>query len=144
MTLLSDWGMASIMIEMTLDVNRAFSAWCFDLIRIPGALPQAKNEIAPLALNTNRFAENVRKLPQAKNEIAPLALNTNRFAENARKLPQARNDIAPLALNLQRSARGAPSTLQRFNPSTALSPIRDIRAIRGSHSFVHVHSPATP
>jgi len=112
--------MASIMIEMTLDVNRAFSAWCFDLLRIPGALPQAKNEIAPLALNTNRFAENVRKLPQAKNEIAPLALN------------------------LQRNARGAPSTLQRFNPSPALSPIRDIRAIRGSHSFVHVHSPATP
>ena len=30
-------------------MSRAFSAWCFNLIRIPGALPQAKNEIAPLA-----------------------------------------------------------------------------------------------
>jgi len=30
-------------------MSRAFSAWCYNLIRIPGALPQAKNEIAPLA-----------------------------------------------------------------------------------------------
>jgi hypothetical protein len=32
-------------------LNRAFSA-CFWLNRIPGALPQAKGEAAPLALNT--------------------------------------------------------------------------------------------
>jgi hypothetical protein len=34
-----------------LELNRAFSA-CFWLNRIPGALPQAKGEAAPLALNT--------------------------------------------------------------------------------------------
>jgi hypothetical protein len=34
-----------------LELNRAFSA-CFSLNRIPGALPQAKGEAAPLALNT--------------------------------------------------------------------------------------------
>jgi hypothetical protein len=34
-----------------LKLNRAFSA-CFWLNRIPGALPQAKGEAAPLALHT--------------------------------------------------------------------------------------------
>ena len=34
-----------------LELNRAFSA-CFCLNRIPGALPQANGETAPLALNT--------------------------------------------------------------------------------------------
>ena len=34
-----------------LELNRAFSA-CFWLNRIPGALPQANGETAPLALNT--------------------------------------------------------------------------------------------
>ena len=33
------------------DVNRAFSAWCFDLIRIPRALPQAKMKLRRWALN---------------------------------------------------------------------------------------------
>jgi hypothetical protein len=34
-----------------LELNRAFSA-CFWFNRIPGALPQAKGDIAPLALNS--------------------------------------------------------------------------------------------
>src|SRR6266446_10284975 len=56
-------------------MSRAFSASCFDLIRIPGALPQARNEIAPLAPNTNRLRI-PGAMPQAKIEPALLALNT--------------------------------------------------------------------
>ena len=38
------------------DLIRAFSAWLLG-IPIPGAMPQADNDIAPLALNPHRSAE---------------------------------------------------------------------------------------
>jgi hypothetical protein len=74
------------MIEMTLDVNRAFSAWCFELIQF------------------------LRRRPRLK-----MTLRRWRSTCSA--------------------ARAAP--LQRFNALTLQprSPIRDIRVIRGSHSF---------
>jgi len=40
MTLLSDWGMARMIIEVAPELNRAFSARGF-LSHNPGALPQA-------------------------------------------------------------------------------------------------------
>ena len=39
MTLLSDWGMSSIMAEMTLDVNRAFSAGALGFTKSWGDAP---------------------------------------------------------------------------------------------------------
>ena len=43
-------------LAMHTDLIRAFSA-CLLGIRIPGAIPQANNDIAPLALNAQRFTE---------------------------------------------------------------------------------------
>jgi hypothetical protein len=51
MTLLSDWGIALTMNEMRGEVNRAFSAETILGFQDPGAMPQAGNETAPLALN---------------------------------------------------------------------------------------------
>ncbi len=53
MTLLSDWGMALMMYSTGAAVNRAFSAGGFFYFTKPGALPQARNDTAPLALNRN-------------------------------------------------------------------------------------------
>ena len=41
MTLLSDWGMEPMMLELLPEVNRAFSAGDLFCFIIPGALPQA-------------------------------------------------------------------------------------------------------
>src|SRR5436190_13559832 len=43
-------------LAMHTDLIRAFSG-CLLGIRIPGAIPQANNDIAPLALNAQRFTE---------------------------------------------------------------------------------------
>jgi len=42
MTLLSDWGMARMMIELVPEVNRAFSAWVTATIAFLGRCPQAE------------------------------------------------------------------------------------------------------
>jgi hypothetical protein len=42
MTLLSDWGMARMMIHLVPEVNRAFSAGTFFIRQILGALPQVR------------------------------------------------------------------------------------------------------
>jgi len=45
MTLLSDWGMEQMMIELVPEVNRAFSAGALVGSTHPGALPQASGEL---------------------------------------------------------------------------------------------------
>jgi hypothetical protein len=51
MTLLSDWGMGRMMIELAPEVNRAFSARASGVPGILGRCPRLAHEMAPLALS---------------------------------------------------------------------------------------------
>jgi hypothetical protein len=58
MTLLSDWGMARMMTEPVLEVNRAFSANDLFLPE-PGALPQAGSEYRAVGAKANAHSASV-------------------------------------------------------------------------------------
>jgi hypothetical protein len=65
MTLLSDWGMTRMVIELTPEVNRAFSAYTFWVARSPGALPQACDECRALgAGNWCEFVDEAHRISQ--------------------------------------------------------------------------------